>query len=145
MPVWLAAMLVVTLLLAQGAGLWHRIAHARGTGLAAAAGSVPGGVAAQRLQAANRLLAGAPADSRPASDRWFGHAAGAHDGADCRWFDHLACGDGLSCAAPLAAFGHALPEALRLAPTGRVPAAPRMAFQARAPPRALGRGGLRTA
>lgn len=123
-PAWAGLLLAGLLVLAQGWGLWHRVAH----GAAGAARAQPSASAV--------ALAGTSADEATSApgDVWFGHAAGAHGGRDCLWFDHLACGDGAPAAPSLPAAAAALPDAaLPLAVAAPVPG-PRAAFQARAPP-----------
>lgn len=118
--------LAALMLLAQGLGLWHRVAHVPG-----APAPIVGSVASVALAAP-----AVPADDLegPSADGWFGHAAGAHGGVDCLWFDHLACGDGAPQAAAVLAT-EPLPERAAPAAPAREPGAARTAaFQARAPP-----------
>lgn len=131
-PVWAGVLLAGLLLLAQGLGLWHRVAH----GPAGLTGSMgPGAaVASSAMPALAGTDEGPALDPSADGDAWFGHAAGAHGGVDCLWFDHLACGDGApQASAPLlpAPLGAEADEPL---PSTALLAARWAAFQARAPP-----------
>lgn len=125
-PVWAGALLAGLLVLAQGWGLWHRVAHGTAGAVAASALAARGGTTAAAPVA--------PPAAGVAADTWFGHAAGAHGGLDCLWFDHLACGDGAPAAAALAPVAEALPDTAPWPPVAAPGSGPRAAFHARGPP-----------
>lgn len=116
---WLLAAL---LLLAQGWGLAHRVAHAPGLGRAGVADAAPGRVHGQ---------VDGHAHAQAAVSWATGHEAGT---AECRLIDQLAHADGLCADVWAAAPAPQLTEANDAAPPPAPRAGSASAYLARAPP-----------